>query len=130
MSRFPGQGKTYLSADTVDEKDSENMYPTEFLNSITLSGMPPHSMTLKVGAPAMLLRNLRAGPGSGLRNGTRFIILDMGEKVIEVEIATGVNKGNRVLIPRITIAPTDTELPFTLKRRQFPIRPLLFYVYK
>ena len=28
-----------------------------------------------------------------------------------------------MLIPRITIAPSDTELPFTLKRYQFPIRP-------
>ena len=123
MDKFPGQGKTYLSADTVDEKDTENLYPTEFLNSITLSGMPPHSMTLKVGAPVILLRNLRVGPGTGLRNGTRLIVQDMGDKVIEVEIATGVNKGNRVLLPRITLAPSDTELPFTLKRCQFPIRP-------
>lgn len=26
-----------------------------------------------------------------------------------------------VIIPRIDIAPTDTNLPFTLRRRQFPI---------
>ena len=45
------------------------------------------------------------------------------EKVIEAEIASGVNKGKSVLIPHITIAPSDTELPFTLKRHQFPIRP-------
>ena len=42
---------------------------------------------------------------------------------MEVEIASGVNKGKCVLIPRITIAPLDTELPFTLKRQQFQIRP-------
>ena len=28
-----------------------------------------------------------------------------------------------MLIPRITLAPSDTELPFTLKRWQFPVRP-------
>ena len=28
-----------------------------------------------------------------------------------------------MLIPRITINPSDTNLPFTLKRHQFPIRP-------
>ena len=67
MTRFPGQGKAYLSADTVAEDDLQNAYPTDFLNSVTLSGMPPHSMTLKVGAPVILLRNLRGDPGGGLR---------------------------------------------------------------
>ena len=123
MDKFPGIGNTYLSADTVAEDDLCNAYPTEFLNSITLSGMPPHSMTLKVGAPVILLRNLRAGPGNGLQNGTCLIILKLGTKVLEVQIASGVNKGKCVLIPRIIIAPSDTELPFTLKRRQFPVRP-------
>ena len=123
MEKFPGIGNTYLSADTIAEEHLLNAYPSEFLNSITLSGMPPHSMTLKVGAPVILLRNLRAGPGNGLRNGTRLIIQKLGTKVIKLEIASGVNKGKHVLLPRIVIAPSDTELPFTLKRRQFPIRP-------
>ena len=123
MDKFPGIGQTYLSAATIAEEDLHNAYPSEFLNSITLSGMPPHSMTLKAGAPVILLRNLRAGPGSGLQNGTRLIILKLGAKVLEVEIASGVNKGKHVLIPRIRITPSDTELPFTLKRRQFPVRP-------
>ena len=57
MDKFPGKGKTYLSADSVAEEDLHNAYQTDFLNSITLSGMPPHFMTLKVGAPVMLLRN-------------------------------------------------------------------------
>ena len=115
MEKFPGEGKIYNSADTVAEEELQNDYPTDFFNSITLSGMPPHSMTLKVGAPGMLLRNLRAGPGHGFRNGTHLIILKLGERVLEVEIASGVNKGKSVLIPRITIAPSDTELPFTLR---------------
>ena len=111
MEKFPGEGKTYLSADTVSEEDLHNAYPTEFLN--TLSGMLPHSMTLKVGV--ILLQNLSAGPGHALRNGTRLIILKLGEKVLEVEIASGVNKGKCVLIPCIIIAPSDTELPFALR---------------
>ena len=64
VSKFPGIENTYLSADTIAEDDLCNAYPTEFLNSIALSGMLPHSMTL--GAPVILLRNLRAGPGNGL----------------------------------------------------------------
>ena len=109
MEKFPGIGHTYLSADTVTEDDLYNAYPTEFLNSITLSGMPPHSMTLKVGAPVILLRNLRAGPGNGLRNETQLIVLKLGTKVLEVQIASDINREKCVLIPRITIAPSDTE---------------------
>ena len=55
----------------------------------------------------MLLRNLTAGPGNGLCNGTQHIILKRYKNVIEVGVASGVNKGKCVLIPRITIAPSD-----------------------
>ena len=71
----------------------------------------------------MLLCNLHAGPGNGLCNGTQMIVVHLGHHVIEAKIASGVNKGKCVLIPRITLIPSDTQFPFTLKRRQFPIRP-------
>ena len=80
-------------------------------------------MTLKVSAPVILLINLRVGPGNGLRNGIHLIILKLGKSVLEVETASGINQGKTVLIPRVTIVPSDMELPFTFKRRQFPIRP-------
>ena len=38
MAKFPGEGKTYLSADSVADEDMANTYPTDFLNSINLSG--------------------------------------------------------------------------------------------
>jgi hypothetical protein len=44
--------------------------------------------------------------------------------IIDVEIATWPDKGMRVFIPRLSITPSDTErMPFTLRRRQFPLRP-------
>ncbi len=45
---------------------------TEFLNTITLAGMPPHRLAFKVGVPIILLRNLDAA--LGLCNGTYLII--------------------------------------------------------
>ena len=36
MTKFPGQGKTYLSADTVAEEDLNGAYPTDFLNYNTV----------------------------------------------------------------------------------------------
>ena len=80
-------------------------------------------MELKVGSPVMLLRNLCAGPGNGLQNGIRMIVVCQVHCVIEAEIASGVNKGKCVLIPWITLISSDTRFPFILRRRQFPIRP-------
>ena len=41
--------------------------------------------------------------------------------LFDAEILTGSNRGERVLIPKIDLAPNETNLPFTLRRRQFPI---------
>jgi ATP-dependent DNA helicase PIF1 len=60
---------------------------------------------------------------SGLANGTRFIVIQLMQHVIEAEVATGPAKGQRVFIPRLSITPSDTErMPFTLRHRQFPVR--------
>ena len=48
-----------------------------------------------------------------------LIIQKLRAEVIEMEIASGVNRGKHVLLPRIPIAPSDTELPFTLKGISF-----------
>ena len=41
---------------------------------------------------------------------------------MDAEIVTGTHIGDRVLIPRLTMTPSDTMLPFDLQRRQFPFR--------
>ena len=59
----------------------------------------------------------------GLCNGTRLIVRDMRSHVIQAQVLTGSKKGKIVFIPRIDIESNEDGLPFTLKRRQFPIRP-------
>ncbi|CAN6580175.1 unnamed protein product [Malus baccata var. baccata] len=41
-----------------EDGDVRNLYQQEFLNSISPAGMPPHQLTLKKGAPIMLLRSI------------------------------------------------------------------------
>ncbi|XP_031095120.1 uncharacterized protein LOC115999410 [Ipomoea triloba] len=57
------ESKTYLSCDTVCKSDSSDgilndMHTPEFLNGLKASGIPNHALTLKVGSPVMLLRNI------------------------------------------------------------------------
>lgn len=116
----PAARKTYFSADSVVEGEQSGVYPTEFLNSLHFSGVPPHELCLQEGCPVILLKNLTGG----LANGTRLIVLRLMERVIEAQVATGPDVGKRVFIPRLSITPSDTEkMPFTLRRRQFPLRP-------
>ena len=112
LQRLPGTEKIYTSVDEVECEDGDDItnYPTEFLNSLTPSGMPPHKLKLKIGAIVMLLRNLDVH--QGLCNGVRLIMRRLLNHTIDCEVATGSNKGSRVLIPRITLTPSDPFLPF------------------
>ena len=61
-------------------------------------------------------------PSRGHCNGTRYIVCQVSLRCITAEIACGEYSGNILFIPRIplTLSPTDADLPFTLRRRQFP----------
>ncbi|XP_019170931.1 PREDICTED: uncharacterized protein LOC109166402 [Ipomoea nil] len=116
--------KTYFSCDTVCKSDSVSgilgdVHTPEFLNGLRASGIPNHALTLKVGSPVMLLRNI--DHSLGLCNGTRLVITRLSEHVIEAKILTGDNAGSSVLIPRMSMTPSDTRLPFKFQRRQFPV---------
>ena len=119
--QFPGQSHTCLSADSVEgDEEDQHTYSTEFLNSISMSGLPHHKLVLKVGMPIMVLRNL--DPRNGVCNGTRAVITHMSNRVLEVQILGGDHVGKSFFIPRITLTPDKSNLPFTMRRRQFPIR--------
>ena len=111
-----------LSGDSVEEQQG-GAVPVEYLNTLLLSELKPHRLTLKIGAPIMLLRNI--SNRTGLANGTRLIVKGILSRVIDAEIGTGNREdiGQRVFIPRWSLIPSDVRLPFDLIRRQFPIRP-------
>lgn len=67
----------------------------------------------------MLPRNIDKSIGSC--NGTRLIISNMGNHIIESKVISSNNIGERVLIPQLVMTPFDTHLSFNFKRRQFPI---------
>ncbi|XP_037906157.1 uncharacterized protein LOC119648468 [Hermetia illucens] len=54
----PGQLVSFKSVDTVMNQEDVVNYPTEFLNSLELCGLPPHNLQLKIGSVVMMLRNI------------------------------------------------------------------------
>ena len=83
--------------------------------------MPPHKLVLKMGMPVMLLRNL--DPKNGHCNGVKYVIRNMDRHVIEIMAISGANQGSKLFLPRITLISTSATLPFTMRRKQFPIKP-------
>lgn len=125
LGMLRGHTTVYTSLDEAvphgnDGGATELLYPTEYLNTLTFPGLPPHNLHLKVGAPVMLLRNLNSA--EGLCNGTRMIITQLLTKVIEAKIITGTKISQKVFLPRIILTSNDDKMPFLFKRKQFPIK--------
>jgi len=125
LNKVAGCTREYLSFDTIANSseqplDFQMLYPPEFLNSITLNNFPQHCLDLKIGVPVVLLRNINQS--IGLCNGTRLLIERLGDRLLEGTIITGNHVGETVCIPRIVLNGTSPKWPFTLQRRQFPIR--------
>ncbi|SAL95951.1 hypothetical protein [Absidia glauca] len=96
---FPGAEMVYRSNDCVidgDDPDADSMnYPVEFLNRCNPSGLPSHTLAIKVGMPLIILRNI-----------------DVENGLCNVKAYIG---GNEFLIPRINFTSNEDELPFSLR---------------
>ncbi len=108
LQRLPAKEHVYTSVDEVECENGVDVtnYSTEFLNSVTPSGMPPHKLNLKIGATVMLLGNLDVN--QDLCNRIRLIVRHLQNHTIDCEVANGSNKESLVIIPRITMTPSDT----------------------
>ena len=124
LKQFPGEEREYMSADSLKNNDNnpegDLMYSVEYLNSINCSGLPLAKLKLKMGCPVMILRNLE--PSEGVCNGSRGVVTRMSNRVLEVRLLTGQHAGNTVFIPRLSITPSETQVPFEFCRRQFPVK--------
>ena len=125
LETLHAQGRSYRSYDQATPKmndggATELLYPPEYLNTMDFPSMPQHLLSLKIGTPIMLLRNLNLI--GGLCNGTRLIVTQLLQRIIEAKIITGTRVNQKVFLPRILLTHNDDTIPFTFKRKQFPVK--------
>ena len=77
VDAMDGDGHVFTSVDTVGDYDTQTMFPTKYLNSLSLSGLPTHELTLKKDAIVILLRNMDIKAGHC--NGTRYLVKEVGK---------------------------------------------------
>jgi ATP-dependent DNA helicase PIF1 len=103
---------SYYSSDCIDDSTAnhstmEALYPTKFLNTLSINELPDHVLHVKIGVPIMLLRNL--DPTRGLCNGSRLIVTQLTDRIIEGEIITGKAKGTKAYILHIVTTSAKTR---------------------
>jgi hypothetical protein len=114
----PGVVDMALSNDAAMDCETQ-LYPIEFINSVSLSGIPDHVINLKKGAPYLISHNT----SPILCNGTRVVYHRRVGKCLEVQICAGVHSGEYHYIPRLLLTVVNSSIPFTLRRVQFPLMP-------
>ena len=112
----------YFSADSANGRDAL-LYPTEFLNTLEGSGLPPHTLNLRKGRPVILIRDLNIQ--EGLASGTGLVIDALHKYSIEATVTSGPSAGHKVAIPRLPLMPTDRKLGVDFTRVQFPVVPAM-----
>nr|GEX03438.1 ATP-dependent DNA helicase PIF1-like [Tanacetum cinerariifolium]GEX14622.1 ATP-dependent DNA helicase PIF1-like [Tanacetum cinerariifolium] len=125
LSALNEREHVYLRSDDAtphgnDGGETKLLYPNEYLNTLNFGGLPPQGLELKLGVPIILLRNLNLT--GGLCNGTRIIVTQLLNQVIEASIITGTRISEKVFLPCISLINRDLQMPFVFKRKQFPIK--------
>ena len=127
LSRFSAQSNISLSADKMEpgEELSLSRVSVEILNNQQINGMPPHELTIMIGMPYNLMRNLDVP--RGLCNGTVVIPVSYSSHVVRVICPNNKHIGSRVTvsIPRICFIPNADDSPFLFRRVQFPMVPAM-----
>jgi ATP-dependent DNA helicase PIF1 len=114
INKFQGEERVHCSFDEVVD-DPNNYYSSEFLNTLTPNGLPPHVLKLKKNCSVILLWNI--DPANGLCNGTRLVIHNFWKNVIDTEIVLGQHAGKRVFLPRIYLCAPQMRRCFLFNSR-------------
>ena len=113
---------TFHSIDTVGDIDNATMFPTEFLNSLNLSGLPEHKLKLKINTMVILVWNMDICAGHC--NGTRNLVKVIGQyrMILHRLDARDDDKSKVLILPQIPYHYGGKSFPFYLAQLQFPLK--------
>jgi hypothetical protein len=111
------------AADVYVDCFDRDAYPTEYVASLSIKGVPPWMLHLKEGAKYMCIKNLDAD--RGIINGTMMRLMRIGRRFLQMKVLSGKSEGSVEVLLKccFTASPEASGLPFALKRTQFPIIP-------
>ena len=120
VERIPGDLRIFHSIDTVTDVDNCTMFPTEFLNSLNLSGLPEYTLKLKENAVVILLWNMDIYAGHC--NGTRYLVKEIGEYrlILHKLDAKEDDKTKILVLPQIPCHYGGRNFPMSLPDFSFP----------
>ncbi|CAH7669670.1 P-loop containing nucleoside triphosphate hydrolase protein, partial [Phakopsora pachyrhizi] len=108
-----------FSIDSIADNNKEEL-TVESLNKLNIPGFPKSKLSLKIGCPIVLLRNLNLS--NGLSNGTRLIITDISINFLRCKILTEGFEGKEVWLPKVKLIHEATEnVPVSFDCFQFPV---------
>lgn len=81
----------------------------KFISSLRTSGLPGHHIKLKIGTPILIIRILNQS--EGLFSGTRLVVTNMDNHVLEASIMGGKGHGNLIYIPHMDMSPHNLHGP-------------------
>ena len=101
----------FTCVDTNGDLDSQTMFPTEYLNSLNLSGLPKHELKLKKNTVVILLRNMDIKAGHC--NGTRYLVKEIGRYRLLLEKLNQKegDKNTMLILPMIPMRYGETKIP-------------------
>ena len=122
LALIPEEQFEHRAVDVLGDNQDSDMWTPEILHGLEIQGLPAAVIVLKPYAIIMLMRNISIA--DGLVNGTRLIVLPhrLSKFVLYCKVITGAASGQMVFIPRIFVEPSEANLPFVFKRRQFPVK--------
>ncbi|XP_060519952.1 uncharacterized protein LOC132698103 [Cylas formicarius] len=95
-------------------EDDEFHVSLDVVHRISASNIPPHELVLKTGAVVVLLKNLDVRHGQC--NGTKMMIVHLGDEVLEVKFLSGPRKGETINLSKIKITSSVPQVPRPIKR--------------